>query len=80
MTDKRTADDIVTALNNSPTRADANALMLGVGPKLVRAVADLLYVEADGHAAPWLRNAIVSEARGEQGDELVTARRTRARR
>lgn len=58
------ADDIVTRVTEAATRADATRVIEGVREMAtLRAVADLLYVEAEGHGAPWLRRAIVNEAR-----------------
>jgi hypothetical protein len=61
--DTRTPDDVVTALTRAPSRADAVRVMNGVGPALAQQVADLLYVEYEGHGTPWVRRECVNEAR-----------------
>ena len=57
-------DDIITQITQAPTSAHALAIASGVrSRKLLLAVADLLYIEADSKTTDWLRKAIVKEAR-----------------
>jgi hypothetical protein len=59
-----TADDIITQVTQAPTAAAALAVVAGVHSRqLLLAAADLLYIDAAGHASAWLRKAIVAEAR-----------------
>lgn len=59
----RTADSIVTDITQAPCEEIALALLSRTPPAMLAEIADLLYIEADGHATPWIRKAIVSEAR-----------------
>jgi hypothetical protein len=64
MTAMSTADDIITRVTSAPTEADAEDIVAGVRSRaLLLAVADLLYIDADGHGTAWVRQAIVTEAR-----------------
>lgn len=68
-------DDIITRVTEAPARADAVRVVEGVRSlATLRAVADLLHVEADGHGAPWLRRAIVAEARAGERTRATRAR------
>lgn len=59
-----TPDDIITQITQAPSADAALAIMNGVRSRsLLLAVADLLYIEAEGQTSPWIRKAIVSEAR-----------------
>lgn len=60
----QTADDIITRLVQAPGTDAATAVIAGVTSRaLLLEVADLLHIDADGHALPWVRKAIVTEAR-----------------
>jgi hypothetical protein len=59
----KTADDVITAITEAPTRKDAKAILAGVPRATLLAVADLLYIDPCGHGLPCLRAAIVCEAR-----------------
>jgi hypothetical protein len=58
-----TADDVVTMVTRAATTADALAVVASLPRASVLAVADLVHVAADGHGLPWVRRAIVAEAR-----------------
>jgi hypothetical protein len=60
-----TPDDVITAITKAATEDDALAVMDGIRSRaLLLAVADQLYIDdPNGHGNPWLRNAIVKEAR-----------------
>ena len=59
-----TADDIITAVTQAATHAEAEAIMRDVHSRaLLLATADQLYIDVDGHASAWVRKAIVAEAR-----------------
>lgn len=59
-----TPDDIITQVTEAPAAEAALAVMRDVRSRAVLlAVADLLYIDAGGHASAWLRKAIVAEAR-----------------
>jgi hypothetical protein len=59
----RTADDVVTLVTGAGSAYAATAILEGTRRVLLLAVADLLHIEADGHGNPWLRKAILAEAR-----------------
>lgn len=56
-------DDIVTTVTEATDREAAEKIINNVPRTMLMRVADLLYIEADGHGLAWLRKAIVSEAR-----------------
>jgi hypothetical protein len=56
-------DDVVTRITEAAADADALAIMRGVPHAMLLAVADLLHIDPYGHHDPWLRKAIVTEAR-----------------
>ena len=58
-----TADDLVTAITQAPTPADAQRIVRDAPPRVLAEVADLLHIDDYGHSAPWTRAAIVREAR-----------------
>ena len=58
-----TADSIITMVTEATTPRDALAVLKGIPSATLLAVADQLYVEADGHGAAWLRRGIVEAAR-----------------
>jgi hypothetical protein len=56
-------DTIITRVTGAGSIQAARDFIGDVPPASVRAVADQLHIEAEGHGLPWIRNAIVSEAR-----------------
>jgi hypothetical protein len=57
-------DDIITKVTEASTAVEALAIMQDVPRSLLLAVADQLFIDdPDGHGSPWLRKAIVEEAR-----------------
>jgi hypothetical protein len=56
-------DRYLTYITEARSDAEAMGIIAKVKPSAVRAMADLLYIEADGHGIAWLRNAVVNEAR-----------------
>lgn len=79
MQDTRTADDIVTLVTEAPTRTVADSAIRTVRSRaLLASVADLLYVEWEGHGPERIRRDIVDAAR--DGVDESRAQRTRATR
>jgi hypothetical protein len=58
-----TPDDIITRITEASTEADALRIAAGVPHKMLMTVADQLHIDPYGHADPWIRKAIVAEAR-----------------
>jgi hypothetical protein len=58
-----TEDTIITHVTEARTAEHARAIVNKYPPRVLAKVADLLYIDAEGHGAAWLRAAIVSEAR-----------------
>lgn len=58
-----TPDDVITLVTEAATPAAARAIVRATPPRLLGQVADLLYIDADHHSAPWLRVQIIREAR-----------------
>lgn len=58
-----TADDIITKITEAATEAEAVDIMRMQSRPLVLAVADLLFVEADGHSLATTRRESVRAAR-----------------
>jgi hypothetical protein len=56
-------DDVITRITEAPTEEAARAITSNLSYRLLFAVADQLYVETEGRGIPWIRNAIVKEAR-----------------
>lgn len=63
MTGKPTADDVITQITEAPTDEQAHEIINATPAGLVRAVADQLYVETEGHGMPWIRRECIREAR-----------------
>lgn len=58
------ADDIITQVTQAPTGHGALAVLeMLASPAMLRVIADQLHIEAEGHGNPWIRRAIVREAR-----------------
>jgi hypothetical protein len=57
------ADTVVTHVTQARTDAQALAIVRKYRPRILREVADLLYIDADGHGVAWLRQEIVRQAR-----------------
>lgn len=58
-----TEDTVLTHITEARTDAHALDIANQVKPTVLRKVADLLYIDPDGHGVKWLRAAIVREAR-----------------
>ena len=58
-----TADDVITAVTEAASLAEARSIVCATPPRTLAEVADILYIDADSHSAPWLRAEIVREAR-----------------
>lgn len=58
-----TPDDLITRLVNDPSDADARLTALSTPPAVILTAADLLHIETAGHGLPWVRQALVREAR-----------------
>lgn len=58
-----TADTYITYITEARTDAQAQGTAAEIRPSVLRAMADLLYIDADGHGVAWLRRAIVAEVR-----------------
>lgn len=58
-----TADDVITAVTEAASLAEAQSIVRATPPRTLAEVADILYIDAESHSAPWLRAAIVREAR-----------------
>ena len=59
-----TVDEIITRVTQAPAQADAETVINAVRSRAMLAeVADLLHIDAAGHAPAWIRTAIVTEAR-----------------
>ena len=58
-----TADTYITYITEARADAQAHGIAAKVKPSVLRAMADLLYIDADGHGVAWLRRAIVAEVR-----------------
>jgi hypothetical protein len=61
--DTRTPDGVITRITEAGSAADALTIMKSVPHGLLIAVADQLHISPHGHADPWIRRAIVAEAR-----------------
>lgn len=72
-------DDWITRIMQAPTREAADTAFARAPRSVLLTVADQLYIEAEGHGMPWLRRAVVDEARAGR-DEAPRAQRTRAAR
>ena len=58
-----TADNVITRITEASTEEDALTIMRSVPHSLLLAVADQLHTDPYGHGDPWLRRAVVAEAR-----------------
>lgn len=58
-----TGDSLITALVQAGSDAEARAIAGKAPQHAVWAAADLLYVDAEGHALAWTRRAVAAEAR-----------------
>lgn len=58
-----TTDDVITQITEAPTEADAVRIMRMQSRPMVLAVADQLFVEAEGHGLAIVRRECVTEAR-----------------
>lgn len=56
-------DIVIEHVTGARTDAAALAVVSKYPPRVLRAVADQLYIDPEGHGAAWLRKAIVAEAR-----------------
>jgi signal recognition particle GTPase len=56
-------DDLITAVTEAPTTQAAAAIVRAASPDAIEQACDTLYVDTAGHAAPWVRCHLVSEAR-----------------
>jgi hypothetical protein len=58
-----TGDDLITAVTEAATEQEAARLVRDAPASARSEAADILYVDTERHSAPWVRAAIVSEAR-----------------
>jgi len=56
-------DEAITRITDAKDDTTAMEIASRLGHRLLFAVADQLYVDAEGHGTQWVRNAVVKEAR-----------------
>jgi hypothetical protein len=56
-------DTAITRITRAATVREAEGITATLQRRDVLAVADQLHIETEGHGMPWLRRAIVTEAR-----------------
>jgi hypothetical protein len=56
-------DELITAVTEAPTTQAAAAIVRAASLEAIGQACDTLYVDMAGHAAPWVRAHLVSEAR-----------------
>jgi hypothetical protein len=56
-------DDLITAVTEAGTVSEAAAIVRAATPDAIAQACDTLYVDTAGHALPWVRAHLVSEAR-----------------
>jgi hypothetical protein len=56
-------DEIITRLTEADSEGTAYVIARTIPLKMLRKVADQMYIETDGHGADWIRKAVIKEAR-----------------
>ena len=57
------ADTLITHVTEASTAERAEAIVRQYKPSVIRAAADQLYIDPEGHGVAWLRRQVVTEAR-----------------
>jgi hypothetical protein len=62
-TEPTPGDALIARVTFAPTMSEAAAIVRQASPAAIEQACDTLYVDTAGHAAPWVRAHLVSEAR-----------------